>query len=121
VEQHGTQGGQTQFGQVLDWARIEKLTIRQLYQRYAGARGNRTLVGTPDFIADQMQQWFEGYGVDGFLIQPPYLPGGLEEFVDGVIPVLQERGLFRREYEGPTLRDNLGLRRPANRHATKGG
>ncbi|WP_155888230.1 MULTISPECIES: LLM class flavin-dependent oxidoreductase [Cupriavidus] len=114
-----TEGGQTQFKNVLGWARNENLTIRQLYERFAGARGQRTVIGTGAQIADEMQAWFEAYGVDGFLIQPPYLPDGLDEFVAEVIPVLQERGLFRTEYEGKTLRDNLGLARPASRYAAQ--
>ena len=117
LDQMSTEGGQTQFKNVLGWARNENLTIRQLYQRFAGARGQRTVIGTGEQIADHMQTWFEGRGVDGFLIQPPYLPGGLEEFIAEVIPVLQQRGLFRTEYSGKTLRDNLGLPRPANRYA----
>jgi N-acetyl-S-(2-succino)cysteine monooxygenase len=108
--------GQTSARNVRNWARTEGLTIRQLYERFAGARGNRTLKGTPAQIADDMQTWFENRAVDGFLIQPPHLPAGLNEFVDLVIPELQSRGLFRTEYEGPTLRDNLGLRRPKSRY-----
>ncbi len=115
VEQHGTNAGQTAFKQIIGWARNEKLTIRQLYQRFAGARGQRTVIGTAAMIADEMQAWFEAHAVDGFLIQPSTLPGGLNDFVDLVIPELQERGLFRSEYEGPTLRDQLGLPRPPDR------
>ena len=68
-------------------------------------------------ITDHMAEWFLAFGVDGFLIQPAYLPGGLDDFVDLVIPELQQRGLFRTEYEGTTLRENLGLQRPASRYA----
>jgi FMN-dependent oxidoreductase (nitrilotriacetate monooxygenase family) len=117
VERQDTNAGQTAFRQIIGWARNEKLTIRQLYQRFAGARGQRTVVGTPSMIADEMQAWFDGRGVDGFLIQPATLPGGLNDFVDLVIPELEERGLFRTEYEGSTLRDNLGLPRPVSRYA----
>ena len=67
-------------------------------------------------IADEMEEWFLNEGVDGFLVQPPYLPGGLKDFVDLVIPELQRRGLFRTEYEATTLRGNLGLPVPVNRH-----
>ncbi len=88
------------------------LTLRQMYEKYAGARGQQTVVGTPEQIADLMQEWFLGYAVDGFLIQPAYLPGGLDDFVGQVVPELQQRGLFREEYEGTTLRENLGLVRP---------
>jgi FMN-dependent oxidoreductase (nitrilotriacetate monooxygenase family) len=97
----------------------EKLTVRQMYQKYGGARGQRTLVGTANEIADQMEQWFVGRAVDGYLIQPPHLPAGLDEFIDQVIPVLQERGLFRTEYEGTTLRENLGLKRPPSCYANE--
>jgi alkanesulfonate monooxygenase SsuD/methylene tetrahydromethanopterin reductase-like flavin-dependent oxidoreductase (luciferase family) len=93
------------------------VTIRQLYERFAGARGQRTLKGSPVEIADDMESWFHGYGVDGFLVHPAYLPGGLDDFVDLVIPELQSRGLFRTEYEGATLRENMGLKRPPSRHA----
>ena len=107
---------QTSFRQVTGWARNEGLTIRQLYERFAGARGQRTLKGSPVEIADDMEKWFRGYGVDGFLVQPAFLPGGLDDFVDLVIPELQSRGLFRREYEGATLRENMGLKRPPSRY-----
>lgn len=110
-------GSTTSFRNVLNWAKTENLTIRQLYQRFAGARGQRTVKGTGAQIADQMAEWFLNYGVDGFLIQPSHLPGGLSDFIELVIPELRERGLFRTEYEGPTLRDNLGLPRPRNRYA----
>jgi N-acetyl-S-(2-succino)cysteine monooxygenase len=96
----------------------EKLTVRQMYEKYGGARGQRTLVGTADDIADQMERWFVNRAVDGYLIQPPHLPAGLDEFIEHVIPRLQERGLFRTEYEGSTLRENLGLKRPASSYAS---
>jgi alkanesulfonate monooxygenase len=115
VDQSSTNAGQTAFRQILDWARNENMTIRQLYQRFAGARGQRTVIGTASMIVDEMQTWFDAHAVDGFLIQPATLPGGLNDFVDQVIPELRNRGLFRTEYEGPTLRDNLGLPRPAGR------
>jgi alkanesulfonate monooxygenase len=112
-----TSGSTTSFANVLSWARNENLTIRQLYQRFAGARGQRTLIGTPAQIVDNMQAWFDGYGVDGFLFHAAHLPGGLDDFVNLVVPELQERGLFRTEYEGTTLRENLGLPRPVSRYA----
>ena len=68
-----------------------------------------------------MEEWFRKDGCDGFNIMPPFLPGGLDDFVDLVIPELQRRGLFRTEYEGKTLRENLGLKRPASRHANGSG
>jgi FMN-dependent oxidoreductase (nitrilotriacetate monooxygenase family) len=103
---------------LVEQAQRDNLTIRQFYLRYAGARGQRTVKGSPQRIADEMEEWFLKEGVDGFLVQPPYLPGGLQEFVDLVIPELQRRGLFRTEYEGRTLRENLGLPRPASRYAS---
>src|ERR1700677_3960945 len=105
VERASTNAGQTAFKQIVGWARNEKLTIRQLYQRFAGARGQRTVVGTASMIVDEMQTWFDARGVDGFLIQPSTLPGGLTDFVEQIIPELQDRGLFRVDYEGSTLRD----------------
>ncbi|MFD2330574.1 LLM class flavin-dependent oxidoreductase [Cohnella sp. GCM10020058] len=105
-------GGKSRFKLLKDLAEREGLTIRKLYQRIAGARGHREISGTPSSIADQLEAWFRGGAADGFNIMPPYLPGGLEEFVDLVVPELQRRGLYRTEYEGKTLRDNLGLRRP---------
>ena len=90
----------------------DKLTVRQMYQKYGAARGQRTVAGTPSQIVDQMEKSFVNLAVDGYLIQPPVLPKGLDEFVELVIPELQNRGLFRTEYEGETLRENLGLARP---------
>ena len=111
------EGSSTAFRNVLRWAREERLTIRQLYQRFAGARGQRTLIGSPARIVDDMENWFLNHGCDGFLIQPSHLPGGLDDFVSLAIPELQARDLFRRDYEGPTLRDQLGLPRPRSRYA----
>ncbi len=107
-------GGKSRFTLLKDLAEREGLTIRKLYQRVAGARGHREIKGTPVQIADQLQEWFEQGTADGFNIMPPYLPGGLEDFVDLVVPELQRRGLFRTEYTGRTLRENLGLRRPVH-------
>ena len=73
------------------------------------------MVGTPKTIADEMEEWVMTDACDGFTIQFPYLPGGLDDFVDKVVPELQRRGLLRKEYEGTTLRENLGLPRPKNR------
>ena len=94
-------------------AKRENLTVRQLAQRLGGYAG-LAMVGTPQTIADEMQQWLEVDAADGFIIMFPYLPGGLEDFCARVVPELQRRGIFRREYEGKTLRENLGLPRPAN-------
>lgn len=99
---------------IIDRARRDNLTVRDL-ARIAGSYGGLALVGTPAMIADQIEEWFCGEACDGFNIMFPWVPGGLDEFVDRVVPELQRRGLFRREYEGRTLRENLGLPRPKNR------
>lgn len=98
--------------QVLEVARRDNLSIRQLYLRLAG--GN-PVIGTPEDIADTFEAWFQGRACDGFNVFFPYFPGSIDTFVDRVIPLLQARGLFRHDYEGHTLRENLGLPRPANR------
>ena len=95
-------------------AKRDNLTVRQLAQRLGGY-GGFAFVGTPKTIADEMEEWLVTEGSDGFNLMFPYLPAGLDDFVDKVVPELQRRGLFRRDYEGPTLRDHLGLTRPANR------
>jgi alkanesulfonate monooxygenase len=99
---------------VIDRARRENLTVRQLAQ-IAGGYGGNAFTGTPQTIADEMEEWLETGACDGFNVMFPYVPGGLDEFVDRVVPELQRRGLFRKEYEGTTLRDHLGLPRPKNR------
>jgi FMN-dependent oxidoreductase (nitrilotriacetate monooxygenase family) len=94
----------------------ENLTLAQLGRRIAGGRGHYSLIGTSTQIADELQAWFEGGAADGFNVLVPHLPGGLEDVANHVVPELQRRGLFRREYSGSTLRDHLGLKRPANRY-----
>jgi FMN-dependent oxidoreductase (nitrilotriacetate monooxygenase family) len=96
-------------------ARKENLTVRQLAQRLGGYSG-LAMVGTPTSIADEMEEWLTSEACDGFTIMFPYLPGGLDDFVGRVVPELQRRGLFRTEYEGTTLRENLGLKRPRNKN-----
>jgi alkanesulfonate monooxygenase len=98
-------------------AQRENLTIRQLYKRVIGQRAHRTVCGTATEIADTLEHWFTGGAADGFNILPVTFPAALDDFVDQVIPELQRRGLFRREYEGKTLRENLGLPDPQNRYA----
>jgi FMN-dependent oxidoreductase (nitrilotriacetate monooxygenase family) len=103
---------------VVALAKRDSLTVRQLAQRLGGYSG-LAFVGTPQTIADQMEQWFVGRGCDGFNVMFPFLPAGLDDFVEKVIPELQRRGLFRVEYEGRTLRENLGLPRPKNQFFTR--
>jgi N-acetyl-S-(2-succino)cysteine monooxygenase len=93
------------------------MTVRQLWQRFSGARGSVQLVGTPERIADELELWFKTKAADGFIIQPSVLPGGLDDFVEWVVPELQRRRLYRCEYQGTMLRDHLGLRRPPNRNS----
>jgi FMN-dependent oxidoreductase (nitrilotriacetate monooxygenase family) len=99
---------------VVEMAKRENLTVRQLAQRVGGF-GGLAFVGTPTIIADQMEEWLFTEACDGFNVLFPDLPAGLDDFVDRVVPELQRRGIFRREYEGKTLRENLGLPRPENR------
>jgi FMN-dependent oxidoreductase (nitrilotriacetate monooxygenase family) len=112
-----TNGSQFVYKSTLDLAYRENLTVRQLAIRMAGARGKNVIVGTPKMIADMMEEWLMEDAADGFNIMPSHLPGGLDDFVEMVVPELQRRGLFRTEYEGTTLRDNLGLQRPVSRYA----
>jgi FMN-dependent oxidoreductase (nitrilotriacetate monooxygenase family) len=96
-------------------ARTENLTVRQLISKLGGGRGHRTYTGTPEQLADTLQQWFVEGAADGFNVMPPALPRDLEAFTEHVIPELQRREIFRREYSGETLRDHYGLDRPPNR------
>jgi alkanesulfonate monooxygenase len=104
---------------VYDLARKENLSIRELFKRMAGARAHRILCGTAASIADSLEEWFSTGACDGFNIMPLTFPAGLGDIVDELIPELQRRGLFRREYEGTTLRANLGLPMPESRYARK--
>ncbi|WP_433622455.1 LLM class flavin-dependent oxidoreductase [Nocardia sp. CA-120079] len=97
----------------------ERPTVRGLLHRLAGARGHRVFAGTPEQVADTIEEWFRNGAADGFNVMPPYYPGGLEVFAEQVVPILQRRGLFRTEYTGTTLRDHFGLPRPESRHARR--
>lgn len=99
----------SRFELVKTLAEGENLTLRQLIGKLGGGRGHRTFAGTPEQVADELIGWVEQGAADGFNIMSPYLPGGLEIFVDRVIPILQERGRFRTDYEATTLRGHYGL------------
>src|ERR1700722_10550291 len=105
------QGSQTFTSVLYEMAKRENMTLRDLYNLTAAARGHWVTCGTPQGIADTLQEWFEGGAADGFNILPAFFPGGFADFVDLVIPELQRRGLYRRNYEGTTLRDHFGLSR----------
>jgi alkanesulfonate monooxygenase len=100
---------------LVELAKRDGLNLRQLYQAILPARGHVLIKGDAGQVADVMEEWYRDKACDGFNIVAPYLPGGLEKVIDLVVPELQRRGLFRTEYEGTTLRDSLGLTRPANR------
>lgn len=112
---HGGNGNHTFFSATLAQARLHGYTARQLVYALAGGGGHRVVVGTPEQIADDIEHWFTGGAADGFNLMPDALPSGLQDFTDGVVPILQQRGIFRREYEGTTLREHFGLARPAGR------
>jgi alkanesulfonate monooxygenase len=109
-ETNGPKGRQRLLVEV---ARREGLTIRDLYLNIALTSGHRLVLGTPEEVADQLEDWFVHEGCDGYNVAPPYLPGAFDDFVTLVVPELQRRGLVRQEYEGTTLRDHLGLPRPS--------
>jgi FMN-dependent oxidoreductase (nitrilotriacetate monooxygenase family) len=108
------EGAKSRYTLVVELARRERLTVRELIGRLGGGRGHRTFTGTPEQIADTIEEWFTHGAADGFNVMPPVLPAGLEAFVDHVVPLLRARGLFRTEYTAPTLRGHYGLPRPVN-------
>ena len=109
------EGAKSRRTLIVDWARRDNLTVRELIGRLGGGRGHRTFTGTPVQVADTIQHYFDNGAADGFNIMPAVLPAGIEAFATKVVPILQERGLFRTEYQGTTLREHYGLPRPANR------
>ncbi|PXW22910.1 LLM class flavin-dependent oxidoreductase [Paraburkholderia caballeronis] len=110
----GGNGNHTFFHATIAQARRHGYTVRELIRSLAGGTGHRVVVGTPEQVADDIEHWFNGGAADGFNLMPDALPDGLGDFVDGVVPILQKRGLFRTEYEGTTLREHFGLARPDN-------
>jgi len=111
-----TERGQAFSRALIDMARREKMTLRDLYNVTAAARGHWVIYGTARRIADIFEEWFTGGLSDGFVVMPAYFPGAFDDFVDRVVPELQRRGLFRQDYAGATLRAHLGLKR-RERHA----
>ncbi|HLH78287.1 MAG TPA: LLM class flavin-dependent oxidoreductase [Candidatus Binataceae bacterium] len=112
-----TIAGQGTLKNIIAMARSEKLTIRQVYERLAGSRGKLTLVGSVTEVADTMQEWFTANACDGFILQPSYLPGELNEICELLLPELQSRGLVRVGYTGRTLREHMGLQRAPSCYA----
>ena len=105
-------GPQGRYATILRIIEVERPTVRQLLGRLAAGGGHCTMVGTPESVADRIEHWFRCGAADGFNLMPPILPSSLENFVDHVVPLLQQRGLFRTEYTTDTLRGHLGLDRP---------
>ncbi len=113
-----TNASKTARDAVVKLSKTEGLTVRQLAQRYGGYSG-LAFVGSPESIAEDMNTWLNEEACDGFTCVFPYLPQGLDDVADRLVPELQRRGIFHRDYEGTTLRENLGLPRPPNRFFTK--
>ena len=112
-EMPATDGIQSRQQLIIDLARRENLSIRQVARNFAGARGHWQLIGTPAQIVDELEERFHGKAADGFNVMGAYFPGALQDFIAMVVPELRRRGLFRDEYEGRTLRENLGITIPA--------
>lgn len=104
-----TEGSQSKQHRIVSLAKQQKLSIRQLYRHLAGSRGHKLLIGTPVQIVDQMEYWFCEQAADGFNIMAPWLPGGMYDFIQWVVPELKRRGLIRDAYSGTTLRAHLGI------------
>jgi FMN-dependent oxidoreductase (nitrilotriacetate monooxygenase family) len=115
----GGNGNHTFFNATLALAKRHGHSVRELIRALSGGGGHRVIVGTPEQVADDIERWFRAGAADGFNLMPDALPDGLQAFTEGVVPILQQRGLFRREYEGKTLREHLGLARPAGRHSAQ--
>lgn len=113
-------GNKSRYLLVTELAEREQLTVRQILGRLGGGRGHFVLAGTPEQVADHMQDWFDNGAADGFNVMPPLMPSTLEDFVDHVVPELQRRGLFRTEYTGSTLREHYGVARPESQYRDSG-
>jgi FMN-dependent oxidoreductase (nitrilotriacetate monooxygenase family) len=110
---------QSNFNEMKKIIGEEDIKVGELYARFFSPARRDRFVGTPTQVADEIEVWFTEKAADGFMLQFPLLPGDLEDFVEKVVPILQERGLFRLDYEGDTLRDHLGLKNPKNRFANE--
>jgi FMN-dependent oxidoreductase (nitrilotriacetate monooxygenase family) len=111
------EGAKSRYTLIVELARRDRLTVRQLIGRLGGGRGHRTFAGTPEQVAQTIEEWCTNGAADGFNVMPAVLPSGLELFAAHVVPILQRRGLFRTDYEGRTLREHYGLARPAGQYA----
>jgi FMN-dependent oxidoreductase (nitrilotriacetate monooxygenase family) len=114
-------GATSRYALVIEMARRERLTVRQLIGKLGGGRGHQIFAGTPEQVADTIEHWGSRGAADGFNIMPAVLPSGLELFAEHVVPLLRRRGLIRSEYEGATLREHFGLPRPASQYAAASG
>jgi FMN-dependent oxidoreductase (nitrilotriacetate monooxygenase family) len=113
------EGAKSRYTLIVELARREHLTVRQLIGRLGGGRGHRTFAGTPEQVAATIEEWCTHGAADGFNVMPAVLPAGLELFAAHVVPILQRRGLMRTEYEGSTLREHYGLARPPSRYGSR--
>jgi len=113
------EGDKSRYTLIVELGRREKLTVRQLVGRLGSGRGHRTFPGTPEQVADTIEQWAAEGAADGFNIMPAALPSGFELFVEHVVPILRSRGLIRTEYAGSTLREHYGLARPPSQYASR--
>lgn len=113
-----TNGAQARQKMLIDMARKHDLTLIQAARRFAEGQAHLVITGSAATIADRMEEWFRAGACDGFNLMPTYFPDGLDDIIDRLVPELQSRGLFRTEYEGATLRENLGLEQPQSRYAT---
>ena len=120
IDETAVEGQRGRFAMVLRLAKSENLTVRQILRRLVAARGHYVVVGTPEQIADNMEQWYRQEACDGFNLMPSLFPSQLELFVDEVVPILQRRGLFHTAHEGTTLREHYRLEQPPNRFAGQG-
>lgn len=111
----GKEAFQSTTDKIKKMAKEHKLTLRQVAQQVAVPRS--TFIGTPEIVADKIQTWFESGGADGFIINSD-IPSQFREFVEKVVPILQERGIYEKEYTGSTLREHLGIKKPSNQNST---